>query len=393
MGEIRTQLLEAEAALAKAKTEQRKVREEMQGLVEDAEDRLQVVKTEAAELEVRLKQQQEAWEEEKAGWAAQAAREKEEKEEGQGRMQARWKEKEKEAIALQGEVEKARKEAKTKGDMARKLLEEKDKEIDALRRALEQRVVVGGEESKREEDEDRGGGSHAPSPPASSSSSPPPLSPAVAVPSPPPPPIALRPESHTSVATDQQIILAARIQAQRDEEVTRLKQQLRALGDALREKEQGLVHLEEEVRAKDKQVGELQRAAGRERELSSGGQEAQDRLTYLKNAIYRYLASPPEAVSERNALVPVICTILRFSQEETTEVQKAVVANTPGPIGEGVGYLSSLLWRGGAGASGGHHAPHVMTPGRRRSSGAGVEGGGGGGGGQGMVPRPASSQM
>ncbi|EKU23346.1 hypothetical protein NGA_0721100, partial [Nannochloropsis gaditana CCMP526] len=47
------------------------------------------------------------------------------------------------------------------------------------------------------------------------------------------------------------------------------------------------------------------RAAAREWELSErGGKEAQDRLTYLKNAVYRYLRSPPEAGSERAALVP-----------------------------------------------------------------------------------------
>lgn len=39
--------------------------------------------------------------------------------------------------ALQAALEKARKEAKAKGDLARKMLEEKDREIASLRTAIE----------------------------------------------------------------------------------------------------------------------------------------------------------------------------------------------------------------------------------------------------------------
>lgn len=49
----------------------------------------------------------------------------------------------------------------------------------------------------------------------------------------------------------------------------------------------------------------------READLVSGGREAQDRLTYLKNAVYRYLRAGSDASSERHALTPVICTILK----------------------------------------------------------------------------------
>ena len=45
----------------------------------------------------------------------------------------------------------------------------------------------------------------------------------------------------------------------------------------MREKEGALGHLEEELRARGKEIEELKLAAARERELSSGGQEAQVR--------------------------------------------------------------------------------------------------------------------
>lgn len=128
-----------------------------------------------------------------------------------------------------------------------------------------------------------------------------------------------------------------------------------------------------------------QLAAARERELSSGSQEAQDRLTYLKQAVCRYLsATGPEGHSERQALVPVICTILRFSAEETREARRAAAAEVGAGVGAGVGGLLSSfggLWGGGTGAGAGAHATGM----------AGLGPHGGGVGGAGAVARRRSS--
>ena len=373
---MRARVGEVEGRLAEMEKERKKGREEIREAREEAEDKVQAARTEAAEWEIRMKQQEEAWREEREGWEGQLASEKKEREEERVRLEGVVNDKMQELVLLQGEVEKGRKEGKVKGDLARKLLEEKDKEIEALHRTLEQlqqqaspyarRRGNGGEESKLEEE------GEVIAVLSSSSSSTPSLPPSP--PPPPPPPPSL--DTQSTVSTEQQIILAARHQAQRDDEVSRLKHQLRSLGETLRGHEQILRQYQHDMAEKDREVEAFRQATGRERELSEGGgKEAQDRLTYLKNVIYRYLRSPPDAARERAALVPVICTILRFSTAESVEVQQAVAAAAaavalPTAIGEGVGYLSNLLW-GGGGAGGGatsHAHPHVMTPGRRRTN-------------------------
>lgn len=126
--------------------------------------------------------------------------------------------------------------------------------------------------------------------------------------------------------------------------------QVKTLTEQLRDKDAVVGQRDEELKAQAKQIEELQLSVARERDLSTGGTEAQDRLTYLKNVIFRYLKSGPDAASERQALVPVICTILRFTAEETTEVQRAAAAASGGLIASS---LTSLLWGGGGGGGGG----------------------------------------
>lgn len=66
-------------------------------------------------------------------------------------------------------------------------------------------------------------------------------------------------------------------------------------------------------------------------------------------------------------MLPVIGTILRFSPEEVRAAKAGLVHAHEGIGGalveQGVGFLGSLLWGGGAGQN-----QQVISPGRRRSS-------------------------
>lgn len=105
---------------------------------------------------------------------------------------------------------------------------------------------------------------------------------------------------------------------------------MKSLTEQLRDKDAAIAQREEELKHQGKEIKELQLSVERERDLSSGGADAQQRLTYLKNVIYRYLKTGPEAVSERQSLVPVICTIMRFTDEEKRDVEKVMAAASAG---------------------------------------------------------------
>ena len=158
--------------------------------------------------------------------------------------------------ALQADLDKAQREGKAKATLARKLLEEKDREIALLRAAVEQQaqqpqlgqgqqsphtpgaggaaVAAGaggdgvvGEESKVEESSSTTNNNPS-SPAAAAAGSPPP-------PQRSPPPQPLRPMMGAGATTaadfaEQQLFQLARKQAQRDEELGRLKQQMRHIG-------------------------------------------------------------------------------------------------------------------------------------------------------------------
>lgn len=218
--------------------------------------------------------------------------------------------------ALQGDVEKARREAKAKGDVARKLLEEKDREIGALRGALERMQVQQGGQGQgqpgavgagavggAEEGQVGVGVEEQTSSTPSPVSSPAPTPPARAQQQQSPLPLPVRPAGMgggggvTTAAdfAEQQLFQLARKQAQRDEELGRLKQQMRHIGgwvggwrlgvvwitkserkcnrstdptnhhktndnntgEQMREKEAALARMEEELRARGREVEDL----------------------------------------------------------------------------------------------------------------------------------------
>lgn len=161
--------------------------------------------------------------------------------------------------------------------------------------------------------------------------------------------------------TEQAILQLARIQAQRDEETGRLRAQIKQLTDSLREREEASGGAEDELRAKIREIEELKLTAEREAALVSGGREAQDRLTYLKNVVFRYIKAG-DGAPERASLVPVICTILRFSPEEEAEVKRTASVAVGGSS-----FLTSLIW-GAAPASA--SAVPVVNPSPRRPSNA-----------------------
>ncbi|CAM9819528.1 unnamed protein product, partial [Choristocarpus tenellus] len=240
----------------------------------------------------------------------------------------------------QGELEKARREVKQKGQLARSLLAEKDAEIkrllggtehqvEGLSRGLSPVVVgsphegvnggrvardVGATESRslpvnpagvnKVELETGGGGS------GSNVVS-----------------------SAASRHTEQQLLQMARMQAQRDEETGRLRHTIQGLAERFQEKEA-------ELTAQAAREAELQlRLDGLERDRERGaqlsGEHSEEKMKYLKNVVKKFVTSEG---NDRARLVPVVATILCFSPEEKREVDLAIMRGGGGASGWGGGF-------------------------------------------------------
>lgn len=130
-------------------------------------------------------------------------------------------------------------------------------------------------------------------------------------------------ESHRA---EQQILQMARVQAQRDEETSRLRVKIQRLSDEIRAREDRLSERDGEKDELRRRVEELQGEAARAKELLDQEHGA-EKMTYLKNVVKKFVMSDG---SERQRLVPVVATILSFSPAELSEVDRAVAAAAAG---------------------------------------------------------------
>ncbi|XP_071735336.1 protein GRIP [Rutidosis leptorrhynchoides] len=138
--------------------------------------------------------------------------------------------------------------------------------------------------------------------------------------------------SNTSVA-EQQILILARQQAQREEELAQSQRHILALQEELEELErENRLHSQQEALLKE-ELRNMERSKRRE------GVD----MTYLKNVIVKLLET-----GEVGALLPVIAMLLQFSPDELQKCQNAYRAFTevpPSPGGESPGAGASLFSR------------------------------------------------
>ncbi|GMN28752.1 hypothetical protein TIFTF001_002173 [Ficus carica] len=136
----------------------------------------------------------------------------------------------------------------------------------------------------------------------------------------------------TSIA-EQQILLLARQQAQREEELAQSQRHILALQEEIEELErENRLHSQQEAMLKE-ELRNMDRTQKRE------GVD----LTYLKNVILKLLET-----GEVEALLPVIGMLLQFSPEEIQKCQQAYRASAealPSPSGDASGSGRSLFSR------------------------------------------------
>lgn len=117
-------------------------------------------------------------------------------------------------------------------------------------------------------------------------------------------------------AAEQQILLLARQQAQREEELAQSQRHILALQEELEELErENRLHSQQEAMLKE-ELRNMERSKKRE------GVD----MTYLKNVILKLLET-----GEVEALLPVIAMLLQFSPEEMQKCQQAYLASTDVP--------------------------------------------------------------
>ncbi|XP_027074961.2 protein GRIP isoform X1 [Coffea arabica] len=140
------------------------------------------------------------------------------------------------------------------------------------------------------------------------------------------------PNSSTSAA-EQQILILARQQAQREEELAQSQRHIFALQEEIEE-------LERENRLHSQQVAMLkEELRNMDRKQKREGVD----LTYLKNVILKLLET-----GEVEALLPVVAMLLQFSPDEVQKCQNAYRSSTaapPSPASDGVGSGLSLFSR------------------------------------------------
>jgi hypothetical protein len=116
-----------------------------------------------------------------------------------------------------------------------------------------------------------------------------------------------------SLSPDEELLHFAQIQALRDEELSKARQQIQQLHSALHEAdEMDRLHREQEKVLKE-EIRELERAKKRE-----GAN-----LDYLKNIVLKYMLT-----DEQQSLVPVLATILQFSPDELDMVKKKIATGS-----------------------------------------------------------------
>lgn len=140
------------------------------------------------------------------------------------------------------------------------------------------------------------------------------------------------PNSSTSAA-EQQILILARQQAQREEELAQSQRHIFALQEEIEE-------LERENRLHSQQVAMLkEELRNMDRKQKREGVD----LTYLKNVILKLLET-----GEVEALLPVVAMLLQFSPDEVQKCQNAYRSSSaapPSPASDGVGSGMSLFSR------------------------------------------------
>ncbi|XP_031276042.1 protein GRIP isoform X3 [Pistacia vera] len=138
--------------------------------------------------------------------------------------------------------------------------------------------------------------------------------------------------SDTSVA-EQQILLLARQQAQREEELAQSQRHILALQEEIEELEhENRLHSQQEAMLKE-ELRNMERKQKRE------GVD----MTYLKNVVVKLLET-----GEVEALLPVIAMLLQFSPEEMQKCQQAYRTSTdvpPTPASDASGSGVSLFSR------------------------------------------------
>ncbi|KAH7519835.1 hypothetical protein FEM48_Zijuj08G0079300 [Ziziphus jujuba var. spinosa] len=139
--------------------------------------------------------------------------------------------------------------------------------------------------------------------------------------------------SLSASAAEQQILLLARQQAQREEELAQSQRHILALQEEIEELErENRLHSQQEAMLKA-ELRNMERSQKRE------GVD----MTYLKNVVLKLLET-----GEVEALLPVIGMLLQFSPEEIQKCQQAYrtsAADVPSPSGDGSGSARSLFSR------------------------------------------------
>ncbi|KAF5735895.1 protein GRIP [Tripterygium wilfordii] len=136
-------------------------------------------------------------------------------------------------------------------------------------------------------------------------------------------------ENFTASAADQQILLLARQQAQREEELVQSQRHILALQEEIEELEhENRLHSQQEamLKAELRNTERMQKREGVD-------------MTYLKNVILKLLET-----GEVEALLPVIAMLLQFSPEEMQKCQQAYRALAdvpPSPASNASGSLFS----------------------------------------------------
>lgn len=141
------------------------------------------------------------------------------------------------------------------------------------------------------------------------------------------------PANSTTSAAEQQILVLARQQAQREEELAQSQRHILALQEEIEELErENRLHSQQEAKLKE-ELRNMDRSQKRE------GVD----LTYLKNVILKLLET-----GEVEALLPVVAMLLQFSPEETRKCQQAYrssVEAQASPVKDSSGSGSSLFSR------------------------------------------------
>eukprot|EP00743_Colponemidia_sp_Colp-15_P008987 GILK01009806.1.p1 GENE.GILK01009806.1~~GILK01009806.1.p1 ORF type:complete len:1013 (-),score=320.45 GILK01009806.1:160-2823(-) len=123
--------------------------------------------------------------------------------------------------------------------------------------------------------------------------------------------------SNEHESPEVQILHFAQVQAQRDEELNRLRHELKDLSDSLRNAQEAERAMQDKIERLQKEKEDRDRAE--RREIIGSGLN----LEYLKNIVLKFVETGTPGSSEHEALLPVLFTLLQFSPEEVRQVQES----------------------------------------------------------------------